>query len=132
MTNLLQFRRREQVLGKVFIKKVVREKHLFKAANAYAVDTDQLEYFAAAGVTEIQFHEDTGTTYSTTPAEFRVHGFEKQYPGYSRQTFLPLRYWRSANASPAPAYSEQSATDNLTSEPQEKQLFFSGWNWRRE
>ncbi len=113
--NSTTLRSREHVSGNVFTKEVVRSKHLFRAANAYSVDTAQLEYFAAQGVSEIYFHEqDTGETYTTSTAAFQEHGFEKQYGGYSRQTFLPLRYWKPAG-NVTTAASTSTAVTTVTS-----------------
>lgn len=93
--NISTHRKREFIRGKTFLKNVTRSKHLFRMANAYAVDTAQIKQFEDTEVNLILFsEEDTGTVYATTPEAFRLHGFEKQFPGYEKQTFLPLKHWQ--------------------------------------
>lgn len=112
-TNSIRFRPHEQVNGSEFHKHVTRSKHLFRRADAYAVDAAQLTYFQQRGISHLYFHEqDTGRVYRITTDKFAAHGFALNQ-GHGEQIACRLQHFdETATEQQPPAAVTTSAKKN--------------------
>ncbi|MFA5197699.1 MAG: hypothetical protein WC437_04760 [Patescibacteria group bacterium] len=81
--------------NKVFYKKVWQSRHLFRALNAYGIDSDYFNAFLLKDNYEIVVSDqETGKVYQTTAKHFKEHGkyfhFKEPQTDHRTQLFLSL------------------------------------------
>lgn len=83
--------------AETFTKHVKKSKHLFRKANAWAVDTAALEKALKAGANMLEIIDlDEEKHYLIEAAKFAEHGKVINF-GYGEQKLLPLRYFNVFN-----------------------------------
>ena len=77
------------------VKRVRRDKHLFRALQGYGVDANAIDDWAPSLDGIVVIEEDTHDTYVVGMETFLTMSVERDY-GYGRQYILPQIYWKAS------------------------------------
>ena len=78
---------------KLFYKKVVESKHLFKKEDAWAIDAQKFKDVIEPKCTFVLITDEHGTNYLTLTEIFNKKGVYYHFKPHRSQIFLPRRYF---------------------------------------